>query len=192
VLVLVVSGLAGYAFARYRFPRQELLFTAILALMMLPGALTLIPLSVQIASRGWINSVHGIALPALAKLAILDLLFTWNDLIWPLVVTVGYERLPVSVAVLTFDQEFLSPEYGVAYAGYIISIVPLSIVFALTAVRQRISGDDRFALQALGPQTQRRQPVHLGAVIERRLRSRRILRPAAPDRHRLALQRPRV
>ena len=62
-LVVVVSGLAGYAFARYHFPRKELLFTAILALMMLPGALTLLPLFVQIASWGWINTVHGIVLP---------------------------------------------------------------------------------------------------------------------------------
>ena len=76
-----------------------------------------------------------LALPALATLAILDLLFTWNDLIWPLVVTVDYERLPVAVAVLAFDVEFLSPEYGVTYAGFIISIVPLAIVFALTARR---------------------------------------------------------
>ena len=76
-----------------------------------------------------------LALPALATLAILDLLFTWNDLIWPMVVTVDYERLPVAVAVLAFDAEFLSPEYGVTYAGFIISIVPLAIVFALTARR---------------------------------------------------------
>ena len=183
-LVVVVSGLAGYAFARFRFPRKELLFTAILALMMLPGALTLLPLFVQIASWGWINTVHGIvlpwaagqivigtflmriffetlpavyfeaarldgaseltlftrialplALPALATLAILDLLISWNDLIWPLVVTVDYERLPVAVAVHAFDAEFLSPEYGVTYAGFIISIVPLAIVFSLTARR---------------------------------------------------------
>ena len=183
-LVVVVSGLAGYAFARYRFPRKELLFTAILALMMLPAALTLIPLFVQIAAWGWMNTVHGIvlpwsagqivlgtflmriffetlpaeyfeaarldgaseltlftriavplALPALATLAILDLIFTWNDLIWPLVVTVDYERLPVAVAVLAFDTEFLSPEYGVTYASYIITTVPLMIVFSLTARR---------------------------------------------------------
>ena len=183
-LVVVISGLAGYAFARYRFPRKELLFTAILALMMLPSALTLIPLFLQIVEWGWMNTVHGIvlpwtagqivlgmflmriffetlpaeyfeaarldgaseltlflriavplALPALATLAILDLLFTWNDLIWPMVVTVDYERLPVAVAILTFDSDFYSPQYGVTYAGYIITIVPLMIVFALTARR---------------------------------------------------------
>ena len=183
-LVVVVSGLAGYAFARYRFPRKELLFTAILALMMLPSALTLIPLFLQIVDWGWMNTVHGIvlpwtagqivlgmflmriffetlpaeyfeaarldganeltlflriavplALPALATLAILDLLFTWNDLIWQMVVTVDYERLPVAVAILTFDSDFYSPQYGVTYAGYIITIVPLMIVFSLTARR---------------------------------------------------------
>ena len=170
VLVVVVSGLAGYAFARYRFPRKELLFTAILALMMLPSALTLIPLFLQIVDWGWMNTVHGIvlpwtagqivlglflmriffetlpaeyfeaarldgaseltlflriavplALPALATLAILDLLFTWNDLLWPMVVTVDFERLPVAVAILTFDSDFYSPQYGVTYAGYIIT-----------------------------------------------------------------------
>ena len=183
-LVVVISGLAGYAFARYRFPRKELLFTAILALMMLPSALTLIPLFLQIVEWGWMNTVHGIvlpwtagqivlgmflmriffetlpaetfeaarldgaseltlftrialplALPAFATLAILDLLFTWNDLIWPMVVTVDYERLPVAVAILTFDSDFYSPQYGVTYAGYIITIVPLMIVFSLTARR---------------------------------------------------------
>ncbi len=50
-------------------------------------------------------------------------------------VTVDYERLPVAVAVLAFDTEFLSPEYGVTYASYIITIVPLMIVFSLTARR---------------------------------------------------------
>jgi ABC-type glycerol-3-phosphate transport system permease component len=40
-----------------------------------------------------------------------------------------------AVAVLAFDQEFLRPEYAVTYAGCIISIVPLAIVFALTARR---------------------------------------------------------
>ena len=64
------------------------------------------------------------------------MLFTWNDLIWPLVVTVDYERLPVAVAILAFDTEFLSPEYSsVTYASYIITIVPLMIVFSLTARR---------------------------------------------------------
>lgn len=40
--VLVVATLAAYAFARHNFPGREILFYAILALMMVPGVLTLI------------------------------------------------------------------------------------------------------------------------------------------------------
>src|SRR5947209_3399097 len=41
--VLGLSSLAGYTFARHRFPGREALYTLILALMMIPGVLTLIP-----------------------------------------------------------------------------------------------------------------------------------------------------
>ena len=41
--VLVLSSLAGYTFARHRFPGREGLYYLILALMMVPGILTLIP-----------------------------------------------------------------------------------------------------------------------------------------------------
>jgi multiple sugar transport system permease protein/raffinose/stachyose/melibiose transport system permease protein len=40
--VLAVASLSAYAFARHRFPGREVLFYAILALMMVPGVLTLI------------------------------------------------------------------------------------------------------------------------------------------------------
>jgi ABC-type glycerol-3-phosphate transport system permease component len=39
---LVVASLSAYAFARHQFPGKEVLFYAILALMMVPGVLTLI------------------------------------------------------------------------------------------------------------------------------------------------------
>jgi multiple sugar transport system permease protein len=41
--VLTLSSLAGYTFARHRFPGREGLYYLILALMMIPGVLTLIP-----------------------------------------------------------------------------------------------------------------------------------------------------
>ena len=39
-----------------------------------------------------------LAIPAFSTLAILDLLFSWNDIIWPLVAIFDSERLPVSIA----------------------------------------------------------------------------------------------
>lgn len=41
--VLTLSSMAGYTFARHRFPGREALYYLILALMMIPGVLTLIP-----------------------------------------------------------------------------------------------------------------------------------------------------
>lgn len=41
--VLALSSLSGYAFARTRFPGREPLYYLIVALMMIPGVLTLIP-----------------------------------------------------------------------------------------------------------------------------------------------------
>lgn len=41
--VLILSSLSGYTFARHRFPGREGFYYLILALMMIPGVLTLIP-----------------------------------------------------------------------------------------------------------------------------------------------------
>jgi multiple sugar transport system permease protein len=59
---LAVSTLAGYAFARFRFPGRDLLFLAILAILMVPYPTLLIPLYVLL---GWLdlqNSLVGLAL----------------------------------------------------------------------------------------------------------------------------------
>jgi multiple sugar transport system permease protein len=59
---LVVSTLGGYAFARFRFPGSNLLFLAILAILMVPYPTLLIPLYVLL---GWLdlqNSLVGLAL----------------------------------------------------------------------------------------------------------------------------------
>jgi len=59
---VVVSTLGGYAFARFRFPGRDLLFLAILAILMVPYPTLLIPLYVLL---GWLdlqNSRIGLAL----------------------------------------------------------------------------------------------------------------------------------
>jgi ABC-type glycerol-3-phosphate transport system permease component len=62
-LVLAISGLTGYAFARYRFFGREALFFGMLVLIMLPGILLVIPMFVQIVQMGWINTTQAIVLP---------------------------------------------------------------------------------------------------------------------------------
>jgi multiple sugar transport system permease protein len=59
---LVVSTLAGYAFARYPFPGRRVLFALILAILMVPYPTILIPLYVLLDHLGLQDSLVGLAL----------------------------------------------------------------------------------------------------------------------------------
>jgi len=59
---VVVSVLAGYGFARFRFRGQSLLFGATLLILMVPYATILIPLYIVLSRIGLSNSVFGLAL----------------------------------------------------------------------------------------------------------------------------------
>jgi ABC-type glycerol-3-phosphate transport system permease component len=61
--VVLLSSLSGYVFARHRFPGKEALYVAILALMMIPGVLTLIPAFVLVRQLGILDSPWALILP---------------------------------------------------------------------------------------------------------------------------------
>jgi len=62
VLTLLISGLGGYAFARFSFPGKDALFMITLAILMVPYATLLIPLYVLLTRVGLQNSLVGVAL----------------------------------------------------------------------------------------------------------------------------------
>ena len=66
VMVLFCS-MAAYAFARMRFPGKSLIFNFMLASMMIPGAVTLIPNYVLIAKLGWINTAYALIFPSIVN-----------------------------------------------------------------------------------------------------------------------------
>jgi sn-glycerol 3-phosphate transport system permease protein len=63
---LVTSVLAAYAFTFLRFPGRRLAFVAVMATLMLPIEVTLIPNVETMRSLGWLNSYQGLAAPFLA------------------------------------------------------------------------------------------------------------------------------
>jgi multiple sugar transport system permease protein len=63
--VLVTSTLAGYAFARMRFPGRDAVFLAYLGTMMVPGQVTLIPSFVIVRQLGWIDTYYALIVPGL-------------------------------------------------------------------------------------------------------------------------------
>lgn len=65
--VLLSSSLAGFAFAKYRFPGRETLFYLILATMMIPFFVTLIPVFFIVRQLGWIDTYQGLVAPGLTS-----------------------------------------------------------------------------------------------------------------------------
>jgi multiple sugar transport system permease protein len=61
--VAAFSSIMGFAFAKYQFPGKELMFGTLLATIMIPAEMLIIPWYVGIARIGWIDSYIGILLP---------------------------------------------------------------------------------------------------------------------------------
>jgi multiple sugar transport system permease protein len=61
--VVFFSAMAGYVFAKYRFPGREIMFTAILATIMIPTEMMIVPWYVGIAQAGWVDKLVGVLVP---------------------------------------------------------------------------------------------------------------------------------
>lgn len=61
--VLITSLMAGYAFARFRFPGRGAIFAVFLATMMIPFEVTLIPNFVIISRLGWYDTYWALIVP---------------------------------------------------------------------------------------------------------------------------------
>lgn len=66
VLILIIDAMAGYAYARLEFPGRDILFTLLLATLVMPGLMFLIPNYLTISQLHWINQYQGVILPGLA------------------------------------------------------------------------------------------------------------------------------
>lgn len=186
---LATGSLAAYAFARLRFPLKNFFYYAVLALMMIPNMLVLIPSFTLVARMGILNTYWAVSLPAIAgsqafiifvlrgffaglpeeifesarmdgasefhiyikmalplslpimgTLFIMRLLNDWNDFLWPSITISEPGMWPIAVAIRAFRSAFdLLPQWGMIYAGFALTIVPLLLFFALT-MRYYIEG----------------------------------------------------
>jgi ABC-type glycerol-3-phosphate transport system permease component len=62
-LQVVFCSMAGYAFARLDFPGKNIVFSFMLASMMIPGAVTLIPAYVLMTKVGFVNTYWSLLVP---------------------------------------------------------------------------------------------------------------------------------
>jgi ABC-type glycerol-3-phosphate transport system permease component len=195
--VLTFGSITAFAFARFKFPGREALFLMLLALLMVPSVLTLVPTFLLIKSFGLRNTwwalilpyVSGgqifaifilrsffamlpeelfesarmdgaktlqtfthialpLSMPTLVTVAIVNLLATWNDYIWPLVTISDGKRWTISVGVVSFGSQYMGLEsWGPMFAGYVIASLPLLILFVFT-MRYFIAGLTSGAIKA--------------------------------------------
>ncbi|WP_216332508.1 carbohydrate ABC transporter permease [Rhizobium sp. X9] len=66
ILKLFIDSLAGFAFARLKFRYKDLLFGLVIATMMVPVAVTMIPRFLLLKEAGLLNSLWALILPYLA------------------------------------------------------------------------------------------------------------------------------
>jgi multiple sugar transport system permease protein len=67
VLVLLLASMAGYAFAKKRFPGRTAMFWSFLAMLMVPYHITLIPTFVLLSRLDGVNTYWGLIVPTLAN-----------------------------------------------------------------------------------------------------------------------------
>ena len=64
--VVAVSSMAGYAFAKLRFPGKNLMFWILISTMMIPGQVTLAPLYELVMRLGFLDSFKALIFPPMA------------------------------------------------------------------------------------------------------------------------------
>ncbi|MBW5447554.1 ABC transporter permease subunit [Cohnella sp. CFH 77786] len=64
---LFFESLAGFTFAKYKFPGSKVLFFLLLATMMIPGQLSLVPQFMIMKTLGWLGDFKALIVPSLAN-----------------------------------------------------------------------------------------------------------------------------
>jgi ABC-type glycerol-3-phosphate transport system permease component len=66
-LSLFFCALGGYGFAKYRFPGRRYLFAFVIATMIVPQAVTMVPTYAMMVRFGWVNTFLPLIVPGLAN-----------------------------------------------------------------------------------------------------------------------------
>jgi len=171
------SSLVAYAFACLRWPGRDTVFILVLATMMLPVQVTMIPVFVLFKDIGWLNTfkpltvpaflgggafnifllrqfflsipaslfdaarIDGcsefriyyrialpLAKPALATVAILTFLFTWNDFLGPLIYLSDQLKGTLALGLAMFTGQHQT-EWRLLMAASVLMMLPVIIIF---------------------------------------------------------------
>ncbi len=182
---LLLCSLAAYAFARMRFLGRKAVYFLILATLMVPLQVVLVPTFLIAKQLGLINhlsalivpnlaNVFGIFMltqffrtlpieleeaaridgasrltilfkiviplsaPALATLAVIQFMWTWNDFLWPLVTLYNENAWTIQLGLQSF-QGAHAVDWNLLMAANVMSMIPMLVLF-LSAQRYFVRG----------------------------------------------------
>jgi multiple sugar transport system permease protein len=172
---LFFCSLAGYAFARIKFFGREVVFILVLATLMIPFQVVMIPTFLIVRKLGMIDTLGALILPnlaqafgifllrqffrtlpieleeaaridgasrlgvlfkivlplsgpALATLAVITFLWTWNDFLWPLITIYSPNNMTLQLGLTTFQGAHQSST-NLLMAANVMSMVPVLLLF---------------------------------------------------------------
>lgn len=67
VLDLLVNSICGYALAKFDFKGKDLILNLVVALMVLPMEAIMLPLYIEMAQLGWVNTLAALVVPFVGK-----------------------------------------------------------------------------------------------------------------------------
>jgi multiple sugar transport system permease protein len=182
---LILCSLAAYGFARMRFWGKGVAYFFLLATLMIPIQVVIIPTFLIVKQMHLLNSlgalivpnlasVFGIflltqffrtlpieleeaaridgasrlkvlftivlplSLPALATLAVIQFLWTWNDFLWPLVTIYKENVFTLQLGLMSFQGSHAN-DTNLLMAGNVMSMLPMLILF-IAAQRYFVRG----------------------------------------------------
>jgi multiple sugar transport system permease protein len=172
---LLFCSLAGYAFARIRFFGREVAFILILATLMVPFQVVIIPTFLIVRSFHLIDTLGALIVPnlagafgifmlrqffrtlpveleeaaridgasrlgilfkivlplsgpALATLAVITFMWTWNDFLWPLITIYNPNNMTIQLGLATFQGAHQS-NTNLLMAANVMSMLPVLLLF---------------------------------------------------------------
>jgi multiple sugar transport system permease protein len=182
---LVFCSLAAYGFARIKFWGKSIAYFFLLATLMIPVQVVLIPTFLIVKQMHLLNTlgalivpnlanVFGIflltqffrtlpieleeaaridgasrlkilativlplSLPALATLAVIQFLWTWNDFLWPLVTIYNEKAFTIQLGLMSFQGSHVN-DTNLLMAGNVMSMLPMLVLF-IAAQRYFVRG----------------------------------------------------
>lgn len=79
----------------------------------------------------WRRIMLPLSVPALASLALLTFVATWNDYLGPLIYLRSPENWTIQLGLKSFISSLYDADYALMFAGLTISVIPIAIIFLL-------------------------------------------------------------